>query len=90
MKRLGISVYPEHAGKKACYDYMTLAGKYGFNKGDVSIVNDNLEHYRGELMIVTETIPVVENYNYVGHINKDEQLVLDCIKPRHSFKIEIR
>ncbi len=61
-----------------------------FNKGDVIIVNDNLEHYRGELMIVTETIPVVENYNYVGHINKDEQLVLDCIKPRHSFKLEIR
>lgn len=61
-----------------------------FHKGDVIIVNDNLKHYRGELMIVMKDIEVKENYNLVGHINKNEQLVLDCIKPRYSFKIEIR
>lgn len=61
-----------------------------FTKGDVIIVNDNLEHYRAELMIVTENIKVTDNYNLVGHINKDEQLVLDCVRPLYSFKLEIR
>ncbi|MCI9305336.1 MAG: DUF871 domain-containing protein, partial [Lachnospiraceae bacterium] len=32
MKRLGISVYPERASKEACYAYMRLAGKYGFQR----------------------------------------------------------
>jgi len=32
MKKLGISVYPEHASKEECYEYMKLAGKYGFKR----------------------------------------------------------
>ena len=32
MKRLGISVYPERAPREKCYEYMKLAGKYGFQR----------------------------------------------------------
>ena len=52
MKRLGKSVYPEHAGKKACYDYMALAGKYGFKRVFTCLLS------------VTETKEeIVENFN---------------------------
>lgn len=61
-----------------------------FHKGDVLIVNDNLEHYRGELLIVTKDIKALDHYNLVGHLNEAEQLILDCIKPRYSFTLEVR
>lgn len=32
MKRLGISVYPERESKEDCYEYIRLAGKYGFKR----------------------------------------------------------
>ena len=32
MRKLGISVYPEHASKEQCYEYMKMAGKYGFKR----------------------------------------------------------
>lgn len=60
MKRLGISVYPEHAGKKACYDYMALAGKYGFNC----------------LLSVTETKEeIVENFNEFCKVAHENGLI---------------
>lgn len=61
-----------------------------FQKGDVVIVNDHLKHYAGELMIVLTQIDATEEYNYVGHLNEGEQLILDCIKPTHSFSLTIR
>ena len=32
MKRLGISVYPERSSKEQCYQYMEMAGSYGFQR----------------------------------------------------------
>lgn len=32
MRRLGISVYPEHASQEECFKYMELAAKYGFKR----------------------------------------------------------
>ncbi len=61
-----------------------------FTKGDVIIVNDNLKHYAGELMIVLDEIKSSDDYNYVGHINEGEQLILDCIRPAHGFALMIR
>ncbi len=61
-----------------------------FTKGDVVIVNDNLKHYAGELMIVLSEIKASDHYNYVGHVNEGEQLILDCIRPAHSFRLTIR
>lgn len=61
-----------------------------FEKGDVIIVNDKLKHYAGELMIVLTEIKATDEYNYVGHLNKGEQLILDCIMPKHSFSLTVR
>lgn len=61
-----------------------------FAKGDVIIVNDNLKHYAGELMIVLSEIRASSDYNYVGYVNEGEQLVLDCIRPAHSFALTVR
>lgn len=60
-----------------------------FEVGDVIVVNDNLAHYRGEIMIVKEPIAVNDNYNLVGHVNEMEQWIVKCIEPRYSFALEI-
>lgn len=65
-------------------------GRDVFKKGDVIIVNDNLKHYAGELMIVCEEIKADDCYNYVGRLNEGEQLILDCIRPAYSFGLIIR
>ena len=62
-------------------------GKETFTRGDVIIVNDNLKHYAGELMIVLSEIKADDVYNYAGHVDGGEQLLLDCIKPAYSFAL---
>lgn len=57
------------------------------HRGDVLIVNDNLEHYRGELWIVLKDMEVSDQYNLVGTINQNEQILLDFVKPLYSFGI---
>lgn len=57
------------------------------HRGDVLIVNDNLEHYRGELWLVREDIECSNEYNVVGHINENEQILLEWIGPDTSFGI---
>lgn len=57
------------------------------HRGDVLIVNDNLEHYRGELWIVLQDIEVTNEYNLVGRIPEKEQILLDWIKPQFAFGI---
>lgn len=61
-----------------------------FQKGDVVIVNDNLKHYAGELMIVLTEMKATDQYNYAGHLNEGEQLILDCVKPRYSFELMVK
>ena len=55
------------------------------HRGDVVIVNDNLTHYRGELWIVLKDEPLSDQYNLVGRIPGEEQILLDWIKPRYAF-----
>ena len=55
------------------------------HRGDVVVVNDNLEHYRGELWIVLKDIELSDEYNLVGRVPKDEQILLVWIKPRFAF-----
>ncbi len=64
-------------------------GRELFTRGDVIIVNDHLKHYAGELMIVLSEIKADDVYNYVGHVDGGEQLLLDCIKPAYSFALTI-
>ena len=57
------------------------------HRGDVLIVNDNLEHYRGELWVVCHDIEVSNEYNVVGHVPCNEQILLDWIRPDSPFGI---
>ncbi len=38
-------------------------------------------------MIVLAEMKATEEYNYVGHMNEGEQLILDCVRPGYSFEI---
>ena len=40
-------------------------------------------------MIVLSEIKADDVYNYVGHVDGGEQLLLDCIKPAYSFALTI-
>ena len=55
------------------------------HRGDVLVVNDNLEHYRGELWIVLKDLEVSDEYNLVGRLHEHEDILLDYIKPRGLF-----
>ncbi len=54
--------------------------------GDIVILNDNYGRYKGELHIVLKEMKNNGNKNIVGHLNSDEQILLQYIKPWRSFK----
>lgn len=41
-------------------------------------------------MIVLKEIGATDEYNYVGHLDEGEQLILDRIRPKYSFNLQIR
>ena len=55
------------------------------HRGDVVVVNDNLEHYRGELWIALQDLELSDEYNLVGRLSANEEILLDWIKPRFAF-----
>ena len=55
------------------------------HRGDVVIVNDNLEHYRGELWILLKDLELSDEYNLVGRLSDHEDILLDWIRPRFLF-----
>ena len=55
------------------------------HRGDVVVVNDNLEHYRGELWIALQDLELSDEYNLVGKLSAHEEILLDWIKPRYTF-----
>lgn len=57
------------------------------HRGDVIIVNDNLEHYRGELWVVLQEMELSNQYNLVGHLAAHEDILLDYIKPASAWGI---
>ena len=56
-----------------------------FHRGDVVIVNDNLEHYRGEIWVLLKDIELSDEYNVVGHLAPHEDILLEWIRPRYLF-----
>ena len=57
------------------------------HRGDLLIVNDNLEHYRGELWVVCHDIEVSNEYNLVGKLNPNEEILLDWVVADTPFGI---
>ena len=48
--------------------------------GDVLIVNNNYQHYAGEIQIVRIPFKNDGQRNYLGHLAEGEELMLDLLK----------
>lgn len=51
-----------------------------FEVGDVLIVNNNYQHYAGEIQIVRIPFENDGQRNYLGHLAKGEELILEVLK----------
>jgi hypothetical protein len=60
-------------------------GRDVFHRGDVLVVNDALEHYRGELEVALRDIPDDGTRNLVGTIPDEELFLLGYILPEYAF-----
>lgn len=56
-----------------------------FEAGDVVILNDNVEHYKGEVHIVVKPIRNDRTLNYAGRIKAEEMFLLDYLKYQVNF-----
>lgn len=56
-----------------------------FTKGDVLVINDNLAHYRGELQICRSEMENDGQRNLVGHLDENEQGLMELIQPGTYF-----
>ena len=56
-----------------------------FHRGDVMVVNDRLEHYRGEVQVALRDVPDDGVRNLVGRIPAKELFLLDYVLPEYPF-----
>lgn len=77
--RFGRMLYKGHDFRPRPYDQKT------FKKGDVVIVNDNCKHYAGEVQIVMKDMKNDGQRNFAGHIDEDELIILDSIRPMDMY-----
>ncbi len=61
------------------------SSKEYFEKGDVLIVNNNLEYYRAEIQICMKPMKNDGQRNLIGHISKDAFCILDLMKTGDIF-----
>ena len=62
-----------------------VVSKEYFEKGDVLIVNNNLEYYKAEIQICMKPMKNDGKRNLIGHISKDALCILDLIKKGDIF-----
>ena len=58
-----------------------------FKRGDVVIVNELYDRYKGELHIVLQDMLNDGRKNVVGHIQEEEQILLDYLDAWRTFKL---
>ena len=56
-------------------------------RGDVCILNEEYGRYKGELHIILKSMPNTGNINVIGHIAKNEEILLDFIEPWKPFAL---
>lgn len=54
-------------------------------RGDVVIINEKYDRYKGELHLVLEDMPNDGRKNVIGHLPKEEFLLLDYLEPWRVF-----
>lgn len=57
----------------------------GIHRGDVLVVNSNLEHYLGEIEVALRDFEDDGTRNIVARIPLEEQFLLDYVKPEYPF-----
>ncbi|AHI52585.1 MupG family TIM beta-alpha barrel fold protein [Spiroplasma culicicola] len=64
--------------------------KNKFNIGDIVIINNNDEKYKGELhIILQDDFENIDNkYNYVASIKAEEKILLDYLQANSQFRFE--
>ena len=55
------------------------------HRGDICILNDGYGRYKGELHIILKEMINSGNINVIGHIEENEEILLDFIKPWKPF-----
>ncbi|CAM9150092.1 MupG family TIM beta-alpha barrel fold protein [Mycoplasma marinum] len=58
-----------------------------FEPGDIVILNEKYNRYKGELHIITKRIPYTGKRNYVGKISLFDHNLLEFARPGRGFKI---
>lgn len=54
-------------------------------RGDVIVVNDDYDRYKGELHVILKDMPNDGKKNVVGHLAKDEEILLDYLDAWKTF-----
>ncbi|MCF0258446.1 MAG: DUF871 domain-containing protein [Erysipelotrichaceae bacterium] len=62
------------------------ANTHDLKRGDVVILNDGYDRYKGELHIVLKDMPNDGRKNVIGHLPKADHLLLEFIEPHIPFK----
>ena len=57
------------------------------NKGDICILNERYGRYKGELHIILKEMKNKGNINVIGHVEENEEILLDFIKPWTAFTL---
>ncbi len=63
-------------------------GKY-FEKGDIVILNNKAQNYRGELQIISKQMVNDGIRNWVGQLDKSEWNIVDCLMPNREFSFNL-
>jgi hypothetical protein len=62
-----------------------------YKRGDVLILNNNDDHYKCELWIITDACKELDHdFNYVGSIEPKDLWKLDLIDADTKFKLKIK
>ncbi|WHQ37020.1 MupG family TIM beta-alpha barrel fold protein [Spiroplasma sp. SV19] len=60
-----------------------------FAKGDIVILNNKAQNYRGELQIITKQMASDGIRNWVGQLDENEQNIIDCLMPNREFSFNL-
>ncbi len=65
-----------------------LSGKY-FEKGDIVILNNKAQNYKGEVQIITKRMINDGIRNLFGQLDENEQKIVDCLLPNQEFRFNL-
>lgn len=74
----------------AAQDIKHAGAKRDIKRGDILVLNNNYEQYKGEVQIALIDRPADDKVNIVGRIKEDELILLDYLKRSEKFRFQVR